>query len=52
MNKELKSRFSAGLLALGVFLVMSGFYLLAKNQTLPGLTIAGTGMFIIGVRYG
>ena len=52
MNKDMKSRLSAGLLAVGIFLVMGGFYLLGVNRLVAGLILIGLGVFIIGVRYG
>ena len=52
MNKVLKSRFSAGILAFGIFLVMSGFYLVGVDRLVAGLVLIGIGVFIIGVRYG
>ena len=52
MNKDTKSRLSAGVLAVGIFLVMSGFYLLGVNRLVAGLILIGLGVFIIGVKYG
>ena len=52
MNKDMKSRLSAGLLAVGIFLVMGGFYLLGVNRLVAGLILIGLGVFIIGVKYG
>ena len=52
VNKVLKLRFSAGILAFGICLVMSGFYLVGVDKLAAGLVLIGIGVFIIGVRYG
>lgn len=44
-----KHRLGPALLAVGIFLLMAGFYMMARKEEITGIVFMAVGLFVIGV---